>query len=80
MNTDTLKRVMCRVVSAAMTEWDSACDDKGRRTVFGIRQKNLLHGVAAKYSLIFVCYKKKHFQNLINSTQEVFKKNLQALK
>jgi len=49
MNTDTLKGAMCRVVSAAVTEWDSVCDDKGRRTMFDIGHKNHLHGVVAHY-------------------------------
>jgi hypothetical protein len=64
-----------------VTEWDSACDDKGRRAIFDIEHKNHLHGAAAEYSLIRVCYKKKDFQNLIISTQDDFKKiNLQTLK
>jgi hypothetical protein len=64
-----------------VTEWDSACDDEGRRTVFDIELMNHPHGDAAQYSLILVCYKKKNFQNLIISTQDGFKNiKLQTLK
>jgi len=81
MNTGTVKCVTLRVVSAAMTEWDPACGDEGRRTMFDIEHKKHLHGVPAQYSLILDRYKKKNVQNLIISTQDGFKKvNLQTLK
>jgi len=57
-----------------VTEWDSACVDEGRRTMFDIEHKNHLHGVSAQCSLILVCYKKENFQNLIISTKDGFKK------
>jgi hypothetical protein len=81
VNTGTIKCVIRRVVSTAVMQLGSFCDAKGRRTVFGVGHMIHLHGIAAQYSLILACYKKKNVQNLIISTKEGFKKiNLQTLK